>query len=156
MRELYSEKDLERINAQLKKRYLALGAALAVILAFVVWSFTLRIEWLSVVTAALFFAVGFFVIDLFCRPLLRYRSLVTSALNGRTHIGTFEFDRVEEDPSQIDGVTCRGLIFLGEADKHGIREQRYYWDGEFPLPDFRKGDQITLKYTGNHIIGYQC
>ena len=49
----------------------------------------------------------------------------------------------------------KSLIFLGEPDKHGIREQRYYWDNELPLPAFNSGDQITIKYTGKNIIGYE-
>ena len=54
----------------------------------------------------------------------------------------------------VDGVSCRGLIFLGEPDKHGIREQRYYWDNQLPLPAFRPGEAITLKYTGKNIIAW--
>ena len=55
----------------------------------------------------------------------------------------------------MDGVACRSLIFLGQADKHGTREQRFYWDEEIPLPAFNPGDQVTLKYTGRTIIGYR-
>ena len=61
----------------------------------------------------------------------------------------------EAEPSLVDGVHCTGLILLGEPDKHGIREQRYYWDNELPLPAFNSGDQITIKYTGKNIIGYE-
>ena len=103
----------------------------------------------------LFGAFAVFSIDLLCLPLHRYRKLLTSALNGRTHTGTFEFKEAEAETSMVDGVSCRGLIFLGEPDKHGSREQRFYWDEQKPLPDFRAGDQITLKYTGKNIIGWQ-
>ncbi len=155
MQDLYSEKDCQQIAAQLKKRYLLLGCALAVLLALIVVSISIRVEWLTIVLVFLFFALAVFVIELFCMPLHRYRKLLVSALTGRTHTETLEFEQVEPETSVVDGIVCRSLIFLGQADKHGTREQRFYWDEEIPLPAFNSGDQVTLKYTGRTIIGYQ-
>ena len=154
MNELYSEKDILTINAQLKKRYTVIAIVLAVLLALIIVSLIIRVEWLTMVAVFLFGGFAVFSIDLFCLPLHRYRRLLTSALTGRTHTDTLEFKEQESDPSMVDGVSCRGLIFLGEPDKHGIREQRYYWDSQLPVPDFRPGEQITLKYTGKNIIGW--
>ncbi len=156
MHSLYSEKDLQQISDQLKKRYLLLGCGLAVILALLVFSMVIRLQWLTVVSFILFFSVSVFVIELFCLPLHRYKKLVVSALTGRSHIETMEYKCMESETSIVDGVSCRGIVFLGEPDKHGTREQRFYWDEELPLPVFREGDQVTLKYTGRTIIGYQC
>ena len=155
MRELYSEKDVEQISFQLKKRYLLLFCGMAVLLGLFIWSMVIRVEWLSMVLFGLFFALAVFVIDLFCLPLHRYKRLMVSALSGRTHVETLEYKETESAPSVVDGVPCRGLIFLGSPDKHGEREQRFYWDQEFPLPPFAPGDQVTLKYTGRNIIGYE-
>ena len=155
MTDLYSEKDLQQISGQLKKRYLLLGCGLAVLLVPIVWSASARVEWLTVVSLFLFLAVCVFVIDQFCLPLHRYKKLIVSALTGRTHIETLEFKEAEPDTSVVDGVTCRGLIFLGAPDKHGTRDQRFYWDEELPFPAFHQGDQVTIKYTGRNIIGYQ-
>ena len=155
MRDLYSENDLLQISAQLKKRYFLLGAFLLIPLALFVWSLVIRLEWLTMVSVFLFFAAAVFVVDLFCLPLHRYKKLLSSALTGRSHTETLEYKETEADPYVVDGVTCQGLIFLGQPDKHGTREQRFYWDREIPLPAFRAGDQVTLKYTGRNIIGYQ-
>ena len=155
MKELYCDKDLQQVSGQLKKRYIILGIILAVILAVFVYSMIIRLEWLSIVSLALIFAVMAFVIDLFCMPLHRYKKLISSALSGRSHTETMEFSEAESESSFVDGVACRGLIFLGQPDKHGTREQRYYWDLEIPLPDFKAGDQVTVKYTGKNIIGYE-
>ena len=156
MHSLYSEKDLRQISGQLKKRFLLLGCGLAVILALLVFSLVIRLQWLTVLSFFLFFSVSVFVIELFCLPLQRYKKLVVSALTGRSHVETMEYKGLESETSIVDGVSCRGVIFLGTPDKHGTREQRFYWDEELPLPDFREGDQVTLKYTGRNIIGYQC
>lgn len=155
MHDLYSEKDLQQISGQLKKRYILLCCVLAIILAVFIVSLICRIEWLSVVAFILLFSVAVFVLEMFCLPLHRYRKLIHSALTGRTHIETLEYQKTEDDTSVVDGVPCRGLIFLGEPDKHGTREQRFYWDKELPLPAFTAGDQVTLKYTGRTIIGYE-
>ena len=155
MRDLYSEQDCTRLSAQLKKRYLILAAVLAVLAALFVVSMIIRVEWLSVVLLILFCSVAVFVIEMFCIPLHKYKKLVVSALTGRTHVETFEYESTEADLSVVDGVACHGLIFLGEPDKHGTRAQRFYWDKEIPLPAFNPGDQVTLKYTGRNIIGYQ-
>ncbi len=154
MTELYSEKDLSEISAQLKKRYTVIGIILVLLLALIILSIFPRIQWLTMTAVFLFGVFAIFSIDLFCLPLHRYRKLLTSALTGRTHTGTFEFKETESDSSMVDGVSCRGLIFLGEPDKHGSREQRFYWDEEKPRPDFQAGEQITLKYTGKNIIGW--
>ena len=156
MRDLYSEKDLQQLSAQLKKRYLALGAVMALFLAAFIVSMIYRVEWLSIVMFILFFAVAVFVVEMFCLPLHRYKKLIASALTGRTHTETLEYEKTEEDSSVVDGVRCRGMIFLGSPDKHGAREQRFYWDEELPLPAFTPGDQITIKYTGRNIIGYEA
>ena len=155
MQDLYSEKDSEQISSQLKKRYILLGCILAVILAGFVVSMIIRVEWLSVVMFILFLAVAVFVIEMFCIPLHRYKKLIVSALHGRAHSETLEYEKAEDDTSVVDGVLCRGLLFLGSPDKHGTREQRFYWDEEIPLPAFVPGSQVTLKYTGRNITGYE-
>lgn len=155
MTDLYSEKDLQEISAQLKKRYILLGCGLAVFLALFIFSMVIRMEWLSMVSVFLFCSLAVFVIEMFCLPLHRYKKLITAALTGRTHIETLEYKETEAETSVVDGVTCLGVIFLGAPDKHGTREQRFYWDKEIPLPAFTAGDQVTLKYTGRNIIGYQ-
>lgn len=156
MQDLYSEKDYFLLSAQLKKRYLLLACVMAAILAVFIVSMVIRTEWLSIVTLILFFSAAVFGIEMFCLPIHRYRKLIASALSGRTHTETLEYEKAEAETSVVDGVTCRGLVFLGSPDKHGTREQRFYWDEELPLPAFTPGDQITLKYTGRNIIGYKA
>ena len=112
MQELYSEKDIEQVSSQLKKRYLLMGCCMAVLLALFIWS-------------------------------------------GRNHTETMEFKEAESEIFVVEGVPCRSLIFLGAPDKHGTREQRFYWDRELPVPPFTPGEQVTLKYTGRTIIGYE-
>ena len=93
-----------------------------------------------------------FFIEMFCRPLLDYRKLVVSSLSGRSHDRVMEYVRTEPDTSSVDGVSCISLIFLGDADKHGSREQLLYWDEEIPLPALQEGQSYTVRFTGRNII----
>ena len=153
MQLLYSDQSLLAIHRKLRRRLIVLYIVLAVLLAVFVYAMIVRIEWLAMVAASVAGCFAIFWVDMFCLPLIKYRRLVRSALSGRTHTETLEFDHVEPDLSVVDGVPCRSLIFLGEPDKHGTRDQLYYWDAELPLPSFRPGEAVTMQYTGKNIIG---
>ena len=152
MKDLYTAEMLESLNGTLKKRWILVGIVSALLLAGFVWSAAVRAEWLSVVFVVLLGAFLVFYIEMFCRPLLDYRKLMVSALSGRSHDRDMEYVRTEPDSSSVDGVSCRSLIFLGDADKHGSREMLLYWDEEIPLPALQEGKTYSVRYTGRNII----
>ena len=152
MKELYSAEMLASLNGKLKKRWILVGIISALLLAGFVWSVVIRVEWLSIVLLALLGIFLIFFIEMFCRPLLDYRKLVVSALSGRSHDRVMEYVRTDPDLSRVDGVSCISLIFLGDADKHGSREQLLYWDEEIPLPALQEGQSYTVRFTGRNII----
>ena len=152
MKDLYTAEMLESLNGRLKKRWILVGIVSALLLAGFVWSVAVRAEWLSIVLVVLLGAFLVFYIEMFCRPLLDYRKLMVSALSGRSHDRDMEYVRTEPDSSSVDGVSCRSLIFLGDADKHGSREMLLYWDEEIPLPVLEEGKTYTVRYTGRNII----
>ena len=152
MKDLYTAEMLESLNGTLKKRWILAGIVSALLLAGFIWSAAVRMEWLSVVLVVLLGAFLIFYIEMFCRPLLDYRKLMVSALSGRSHDRDMEYVRTEPDSSSVDGVSCRSLIFLGDADKHGSREMLLYWDEEIPLPVLEEGKTYSVRYTGRNII----
>ena len=152
MKELYSAEMLASLNGKLKKRWILVGIISGLLLAGFVWSVAIRVEWLSIALLALLGVFLIFFIEMFCRPLLDYRKLVVTALSGRSHDRVMEYVRTEPDTSSVDGVSCISLIFLGDADKHGSREQLLYWDEEIPLPALQEGQSYTVRFTGRNII----
>ena len=152
MTEVYSAEMLASLNGKLKKRWILVGIISALLLAGFVWSVAIRVEWLSIALLALLGVFLIFFIEMFCRPLLDYRKLVVTALSGRSHDRVMEYVRTEPDTSSVDGVSCISLIFLGDADKHGSREQLLYWDEEIPLPALQEGQSYTVRFTGRNII----
>ncbi len=169
LKDLYTEESLSDVRRKLNRRWLVLGLAAAVLLTAAVGSMILRFVWsdpretypltaaqLQTVTSVSVVLLGFFSvfwIDLFCMPLLHYRKLVANALTGRSHVQAMEFARLDSDPCLVDGVSCRSLIFLGEPDKHGSREQLFYLDEALPLPELLPGRIYHVKFSGRTIIG---
>ena len=156
MRELYTDETLNGIRGQLKKRTTVIVIIAAVFAAVGIWSFISRIQWLTVAAFIVAGAVIIFGVEMFCLPLRRYSKLLETALHGRTHTGDFIFDHLEPDESLVDGVPCLSMVFLGDPDKHGTRDQMFYWDRELALPQFTKGQTVTLHYTGKNIIGFSA
>ena len=152
-RDLYSDKHLAASSGRLRTRWIILAAVTVPLLALFVWSMIRRIQWVSMASVIAAGVFSVFWIDLFCMPEIHYRKLVITALTGRNHVQAMEFSRMEPDPVMTDGVPCRALIFLGEPDKHGSREQLYYLDQSLPLPELTPGQTYTLKYSGRIIIG---
>ena len=158
LRPLYPDESLLSLNGQLKKRWLVLGAVAAVLLGVFVWSLVIRydyddrLQWISIAAVVLLGFFTIFWVDVICGPLFRYRSMIRTALTGRQHTKTMPFVRAEEDISVVDGVPFRGLIFLGDPDKHGTRDQLLYWDREIPMPAFTPGNDYTVRYSGRVIV----
>ena len=153
VKDLYSDEQLSAINGKLRKRWLLLAIIAVPMIALFVWSLTARTQWLTSLSAVLLGFFAIFWIDIFCLPQIRHSRLVSNALTGRSHTETKEFARLEPDSVLADGVPCRALIFLGEPDKHGSREQLFYIDQSLPLPSLTPGQTYTIKYSGRTIIG---
>lgn len=148
---LYTENTCEPVNRKLRARWIILAAVDVLLLAVFAWALSARIEWLAMAAATLAGCFSVFFVDLLCMPLVRYRRMVDNALHGRRRTKIMEFNRVEPDLSSVDGVSCRSLIFLGDPDKHGSRDQLFYLDREIPLPDLEPGAFYSVEYSGKTI-----
>jgi len=160
MQSLYTEQYLSEITAQRNRRRLLLLGILAVLLVVLVLLLVSdnhrenRPELAVTMVVILACVATIFIYDLLIHPLSAYVKHLDSALHGRSHEVTVVFDHLNEEESLVDGVVYRDLIFLGEADKHGDRDRMFYWDLELPLPDFVKGQEVTLRYFDRFITGY--
>ncbi len=161
MQNLYDEKDLLAIRAQLKRRLAMLGLLSLVMLGVVVWTLLLdnhkenRPELWTTLAVMLWGFMLIFWWDFFCRPLSRYARHLDTALHGRTHEDVLTYSRQSADVSLVDGVSCRDLIFLGEPDKHGDRDRMLYWDCEKNDPPFREGEDVRVRYYDRFLTGYE-
>ena len=156
MKELYSDSYRSSVRSQLSRRIIPLCVLAGVLLALAVWAFIARRQALAVSAVLVLGAALIFSLDVLCKPLWQYDRFLSSALSARNHTDSLIFDHPESEISVVDGVSYRSLVFLGDPDKHGTRERMFYWDSELPLPDFRPGQAVTIRYTGKMIIAYEC
>ncbi len=154
MQNLYTSADLDRIHSQLVRRIVWMLCIAAVFLGVAVWSMVIRLQWVTVSAVIAAGTVLIFGTEMFCRPVYAYEKLIRGALHGRNHTENLVYDHLEPESSMVDGVSCRSLVFLGTPDKHGTREQLYYWDAQIPLPAFESERTYAVRYTGKNIIGY--
>ncbi len=157
---LYSEKNLSDLSGQLRRRLILLGIGLLLSLLLLVWLLfqdnhrDRRPELAVMLLLIVSMSGAVFCYDLLIRPVRAYVRHLTSSLHGRVHDITVVFDRVGLNQSVVDGVAFRDLIFLGEPDRHGDRERLFYWDAACPLPEFEKGQEVTLRYYDRFITAY--
>ncbi len=162
MKDLYTEQDYSLLKKQISRRVALVLAALAAGLACIALTLVMdnhrenRPELLTTLAVIFSGSLVVFLYDMLVHPLNAYARHMDTALHGRTHEISVVFDHFNEETSFVDGVYFRDLIFLGEADKHGDRDRMFYWDRELPLPDFSKGQEITLKYYDRFIVAYQA
>ena len=161
MHYLYNEEIFSALKKLISKRQRLLLLAAFAVLAAILASLILddHKDHRPVLLTTLLVILGggalIFLWDMTIKPLRSYAKHIDSALHGRSHETVAVFDRVGTEDSVIDGLTFRDLIFLGEADKHGVREQLFYWDMEFPLPAFGKGQELRLTYSDRFLTGYE-
>ncbi|MBR2822490.1 MAG: hypothetical protein IKE24_02250 [Clostridia bacterium] len=161
MHTMYNEGMFARLSGQVKKRQVLVFAVAALFLAAAVFTLILddHKENRPILATTLLVIAGgsvfIFFWDLTVRPLRCYARHMDAALHGRTHQVLAVFDRVGADDSMVDGILFRDLVFLGEADKHGVRDRMFYWDRELPLPDFRPGQEVMITYYDRFMTGYE-
>lgn len=152
---MYQETDLQSIRQQMHRRILIWLIPEAALLALVVYSFILRIEWLTSLLFALLLAVILFSVTLFILPVRRYLHFVMNALHGRNRVDTAAFDTVDAETVVREGVRCHPITMRADTIKEELDERSYYWDANLPLPDWQKGEYIRLRSHEKMVTGWQ-
>lgn len=152
---MYQERDLQSIRQQMNRRILLWLIPEAALLALIVYSFILRIEWLTSLLFALLLMVILFSVTLFILPVRRYLHFLMNALYGRNRVDTAAFDTIDPQPVVREGVRCHLITMRADTMKEELDERSYYWDANLPLPDWQKGEYIELKSHEKMVTGWQ-
>ena len=73
---MYTEQDLNVINARIRKNWLVLGPILAALLAGYIYALSAGIEWLAMVLGALLFVAACYGLLAYLIPNMRYRGFL--------------------------------------------------------------------------------
>lgn len=149
---MYSEKDWQEINAQLKKRWLIAllpsGIVLTAAIVIFVYGQLNRSEHLWMLTSFLTLVGGGYLLFFYgvsVRPALIYRKNLRYLLNGRKRVTTGIFKEFSEDVTDHDGMECYAML-LNVGVKNDPEDDRlFYYDAYKPLPEMAIGTRVTVE-----------
>ena len=141
---IYSEQDYSAINEQIRRRSLLMGIPCALLLATLVASFIVRLEWLTATCTILIGAILIAGYDLFLKPLVCYRRFLDNVLHGRTHETILPFVSIGEDINLVDGVPCRALSCQDIDGKGRPYDRLFYFDCAKTFPSFDEGQHVCI------------
>lgn len=143
-RAVYSEKDYEDICRQINRRWAIVAFPCAVLLVIVIWSLTVRIEWITSVCTAISGLILIASYDLAIRPLTCYKRHLNHVLHGRTRETTLPFVSISEDVNLVDGVSCRQLTCRDIDGKGRPYDRLFYFDSLKEFPAFQEGEMLHI------------
>lgn len=141
---IYTEADYSAIRQQMKKRWTILLIPIAVLLAVLVYSLVIRVEWLS---SAATIVIGVILIagyDFAIKPLRCYARHLDNALRGRTRECDLPFVSLSENVDVVDGVRYRQLLCADVDGKGRPYERLFYFDADKEFPAAQEGDMLHL------------
>ncbi len=141
---IYTEADYNAIRQQMKKRWTILMIPIAVLMAVLVYSLIIRVEWLS---SAATIVIGVILIagyDFAIKPLRCYARHLDNALRGRTRECDLPFVSLSENVDVVDGVRFRQLLCADVDAKGRPYDRLFYFDAEKEFPAAKPGDMMHI------------
>lgn len=143
---IYTEADYAAIRQQKNKRWIALAIPCAVLLAVLVYSLVIRLEWLTSAATIIIGAILIAGYDFAIKPLACYQKHLNNCLHGRTRECDLPFISLSENIDMVDGVRCRQLLCADEDAKGRPYERLFYFDAQKEFPDVKEGDMLHITH----------
>ena len=174
---MYTEQDLNVINARIRKNWLVLGPILAALLAGYIYALSAGIEWLAMVLGALLFVAACYGLLAYLIPNMRYRGFLLDMEAGLSRdvlgtiveiSGTAELQdgamvlpvRVKLDPDQLESAMPVGTV---ESKRLGLESNEDTEDERIVYLNTSKramlpgpGTEVVLHCYGRHIKSVEC
>lgn len=141
---MYTEQDYRDLCAQVNRRWAALLAASALLLAGVVISFVFRQKYLTMALTAVLGCLFVFCYGLFLAPVIAYRRHLDEVLHGRVRSTTGVFKEMEEQSVIREGVRYYPLLINVGRMEEPEDDRLFYYDARLPRPDWRVGEWLTV------------
>ncbi len=152
---MYTQKDVDSVNAQMKRRVFFWLIPEVILLCALVYSFIKRVEWLSALLLSLLAILLFASLTLSILPVKRYRDFIKNAVHGRNRVETVRFDAFEEETVQREGVRFYPVLMRADTKKEELEERQFYWDANKSRPEWTQGSQYTLTSHEKMIIAWE-
>lgn len=152
---MYTEQDLNAIVSQQKKRWLILSVPCVVLLAGMIASLVVRIEWLSALLTILMGVILIAGYDLLIRPLHRYYVFLRDALNGIVRETDCNFLSISRTEEPVEGVMCRTLMVTQMDDAGMPFERLFYFDALKEFPEVEVGQPLHIRFHDRSVVAME-
>ena len=144
---MYDDNDLNKAQEASKRAKILMLVPAGILLALAVWSFIVRIKWLTIFLTALAGCWMIFIYHMKRIPMRAYEEHVHSALRAPKKEAEGKYLRMEATPVERNNVMYYAF-YLNVGDKQDPEDDRlFYYDAMKPLPDWKTGDRL-------HVISY--
>ncbi len=152
---MYTQSDLEQINAQLRRRAGLWALPQLPMLAVLVYSLTIRSQVLTVVISVLMGWIAVFAAGVSITPVAAYRKFIRGLLNGRKRELSGVFKGFDKDTVMRDKVRYLPLM-VNVGDISEQKDDRLlYWDANIPLPDWQPGDKLWISSHDKSVADWR-
>lgn len=152
---MYTQKDIDSVNAQMKKRVMVWWIPKILILSVLVYSFIIRIQWLSSALFSLLAMMIYFSVTMSILPVKRYKQFLNNAVHGKNRVDTLRFDTLDQETVEREGVRFYPVTMRADTLKEELDERQFYWDANLSLPDWTQGNYLKLTSHERMIIGWE-
>ncbi len=149
---MYTQADLQSIHQQQSKRWKVLLLPCAMLLTAILFSFVLRLQWLSVSATI---ALGVLLIagrDLAIKPLACYEKHLKTCLQSATRECELPFISLSGTVVVLDGVAFRELLCRDTDTRGHTCERNFYFDAQKAFPDVQTGDVLHIVHHGMTVV----
>jgi len=149
---MYSEQDLTSIMRRIGRVRLWMILPTVVLIACIVWSFILRIKWLTMLLSCLMGAYLIFVGQVFLAPKKAYLKHVKSALSDERKVAVGIFDHREDTPVERNGVMFYAF-YINVGHKADPEDDRlFYYDALREMPAWQHGQLLRVTSYDKFVI----
>ena len=141
---MYTEKDYQANRLQLKHRLMMLGIPALLLLICVVWSFIVRIKWITILSTMVLSVGCLFAYGMLLFPVIAYGRHLNDVLHGRTHPMTGAFKTLGQDKVLREGVEFYPVIVSAGRMDNEEDDRLLYIDANLPRPEWQAGDMISF------------
>ncbi len=141
---MYDENDLSKAAAAAKRARILMLAPAGLLIALAIWTFVVRIKWLTILLTALAGCWMIFVYHMKLVPQRAYQEHIRSALRAPKKEAEGRYLRMEATPVERNNVMYYAF-YLNVGEKLDPEDDRlFYYDALKPLPDWRDGDRLHV------------
>ena len=152
---MYDENDLKKAQEATKRAQILMLVPAGVLLALAIWSFIVRIKWLTILLTALAGCWMIFIYHMKRLPARAYQEHVRSALRAPKKNAEGRYLRMEATPVERNNVMYYAF-YLNVGEKQDPEDDRlFYYDAVKTLPDWKSGDRLRVISYDKFVSSYE-